>query len=189
MKIKEEYVCPKCKQKNKIKLTSEVSSSDIPKIISRELFRHECKKCGETVNVEYPLKVVGDDYLIYFTPGENKDIEDNSKNILRICDTYDDLKEKLFILEDKLDDIVIEFIKNYIKNTLSDEIAKDVVRIRYNSKEEDTLFFSLIGADMFANCTMEQYYAMKKKLKIKKTNKCVLIDEYTYVNFYKMRLL
>ncbi|MCH5167668.1 MAG: hypothetical protein J1F35_07265 [Erysipelotrichales bacterium] len=189
MKAKEEYVCPKCKHKNRIKLTEEVTQENVEKIISREIFHFNCKKCGEPVNVEFPLKVIGDDYLIYYTPGDNRDISDHSKNILRVCDTYDDLKEKIFVLEDDLNDIVIEFIKNYIKNNLSEDVMKDVTRIRYNSKEEDTLYFSLIGVDKFAECTMEQYENIKKLLKIKKINKCVLIDEYTYQNFYKMRML
>lgn len=189
MTIKEDFICPKCKQKNRIKLTKEVNAEQIEKIISRSIFRHACKKCGEKIDVEYPLKVIGANYLVYFTPGSNEEINDNSKSILRVCDTYDDLKEKIFILEDNLNDIVIEFIKDYIKNNLDDERMKNLTRIRYNSKENDTLYFSLIGLDILAECSLEQYNNIEKLLKIKKINKCVLIDEYTYSNFYKMRLL
>lgn len=189
MTFKEEFVCPKCKQKNRIKITKEVTNENIKKIISRSIFTHTCKKCGESVFVEYPLKVIGDDYLIYYTPGSNENINDNSKKILRVCDTYDDLKEKILVLEDTLNDIVIEFIKNYIKNNLDSEKLKDLTRIRYNSKENDTLYFSLIGLNSLAEVNIEQYKSIEKILKIKKINKCVLIDEYTYSNFYKMRLL
>lgn len=190
MKAKEEFLCPKCKHKNRIKIKDVVTAKeDIMAITTKKFFYHECKKCNEAVFIEYPLKVIGSNYIIYYTPGENKDVLDNTLPIVRVCDTYDDLKEKIFILEDNLNDIVIEFLKDYIKHALDDKYQKKLERVRYNSKDENNLYFSLLGLDSLTEISLENYENIKKELKVKKIKKGVLIDEYTYSNFYKMRLL
>lgn len=189
MTTKSDFKCPKCKQKNRIKIVSNLDASQIDKIINRELFTHECKNCHEKYYVEYPLKVVGDNYVVYYTPGSNTPVDDNSKDILRICDTYDDLKEKLLILNDALNDIVIEFIKTYIKNNLDEKILESMNGIRYDGKNEHDLIFHLLGTKQSATCKIEVYEKLLTKFKFKKINKCVLIDEYTYTSYYKMRLL
>lgn len=189
MTTKSDFKCPKCKQKNRIKIISTLDSSSIDKIITRKIFTHECKNCHEKYYVEYPLKVVGDNYLVYYTPESNTPVEDNSKDILRICDTYDDLKEKLLILNDHLNDIVIEFIKTYIKSNLDDKIKEEMNGIRYSGKNEHELIFHLLGTKQSATCLVEIYEKLLTKFKFKKIDKCVLIDEYTYTSYYKMRLL
>lgn len=189
MTTKTDLVCPKCKKKNRIKMITCLDNTQIDKIITRDLFTHECKECHEKYYVEYPLKIVGENYLVYYTPESNTPISDNSKEILRICDTYDDLKEKLLILNDELNDIVIEFIKTYIKTNLDEEILTKMDGIRYSGKNEKELIFHLLGTKQSATCLIEIYEKLLPKFKFKKINECVLIDEYTYTSYYKMRLL
>lgn len=188
MKIKEDYICPKCKTKNRIKIYSSVSREEIKKVIDKSIFTHECKKCQEKVSVEYPLKVIGNNYTIFYTPSQNETINDCPSQINRVCDTYADLKEKILILEDNLNDILIEEIKNQIKNNLDIlDIKKsgDIERIRYNSRDESNIYFSLVGINQLVGISISHYQNMESKITLKKINKSILIDEYTYKNYIR----
>lgn len=188
MKIKEEYICPKCKHKNRIKIYEIVEKDNIKKIIDRSLFYYECKKCHEKVSIEYPLKVRGYNYQIYYTPGKNDDIDEHNFLINRVCDTYSDLKEKVLILEDKLNDIVIEELKNQIKKKLGYLDISDIESletIRYNSKDESNLNFSLVGIGKLVGISITEYRNLEDGIKIKKIKKSVLIDEYTYKKYIR----
>ena len=185
---KEDFSCPKCQHKNRVKIIEIVEKDKITKVIDKSIFKQECKKCHEIISVEYPLKVQGNDYLIYYTPGKNLALEKSASKINRVCDTYEDLKEKILILEDDLNDIIIEVVKNEIKNSLEHLDIKniaDLERIRYNSKNENYLNFSLVGIGKLVGFEITKYQKLEKKIKIKKIDKSVLIDEYTYKNYIR----
>lgn len=188
MKIKEDFVCPKCKHKNRMKLYTEISGTEIKKIIDKEIFLQECKKCHEKVMTEYPLTVKGEYYTIYFTPSSNEPIDEAPSSINRICDTFADLKEKVLILEDELNDIVVEELKNQIKKNLSNldiDNIDSLDRIRYNSKDSSYLNFSLVGVGALVGISIGEYQELLRKVHIKKIKKSVLIDEYTYKKYMR----
>ena len=185
---KEDFSCPKCRHKNRVKIIETVEKDKIAKVIDKSIFKQECKKCHEIISVEYPLKVQGNEYLIYYTPGKNLALEKNTSKINRVCDTFEDLKEKILILEDDLNDIIIEVVKDEIKNNLDQLDIKnidDLERIRYNSKNEKYLNFSLVGIGKLVGFEIIKYQNLVKKIKIKKIDKSVLIDEYTYKNYIR----
>lgn len=184
---KENFKCPNCKKKNRIKIHSEVSSEEIDKIVDKSFFKVECPSCHEKIVVEYPIKVYDDNYTIYYTPTSTKEIEDEHREYMRVCDTFDDFKEKLLIMNDSLNDIVIEFIKDYLLTKLDDELKKDIKEIRYDGSNEENLIFYLLGAKQSVGCSKEIYANILKKCKIKKINKCVNIDYQTYRKYFKMR--
>lgn len=185
--IKEDFKCPNCKKKNRIKIRKEISSEEIDKIIDRSLFKVECLSCHEQIVLDYPIKVIDNNYIIYYTPTETNEIEDEYHEYMRICDTFDDFKEKLMIMNDNLNDIVIEFIKDYVFNQLDKDIKKEVRDIRYDGCNEKNLIFYLIGAKQSVGCDKELYNSILKKCKIKKIDKCVNIDHETYRKYFKMR--
>ncbi len=189
MITKENYTCPKCQNTNRIKTYSFIDHTNIKRVINKEIFTNICSKCGESIDVFYPLKIVGENYIIHYTPNENAPITDAGKRVLRVCDTFADLKEKILILEDNLNDIVIEFIKDYIIYNLDEKTKNEVEGIRYNNCDKDNLYFQLLGSETKAVCSYNKYCKLLKKIKIKKINQCVLIDSYTYKNYYRMRLL
>ena len=185
---KEDFSCPKCRHNNRVKIIETVEKDKIAKVIDKSIFKQECKKCHEIISVEYPLKVQGNEYLIYYTPGKNLALEKNTSKINRVCDTFEDLKEKILILEDDLNDIIIEVVKDEIKNNLDQLDIKniaDLERIRYNSKNEKYLNFSLVGIGKLVGFEIIKYQNLVKKIKIKKIDKSVLIDEYTYKNYIR----
>lgn len=187
--LKEDFKCPNCKKKNRIKIKSEVTSKDIDKILDRSLFKVKCLSCGEAITVDYPIKVVDDSFLIYYTPCSSEEIEDDYHEYMRVCDTFEDFKEKLLIMRDSLNDILIELIKDYVIIELDEEIKKDVKDIRYDGQNDDNLIFYLIGAGKSAGCRKEIYANLLKKCKTKKIKKCVNVDHLTYEKYLKKRFL
>lgn len=189
MTPKIEYKCPACKKKNRIKIVTEINKENVEKVITREIFKYNCKDCNESIYLDHELIIETDKYFILYLPTQPKDINVSSNKIMRICDTFDNLKEKLMIFEDDLFDITIEFIKDYIKSRLEEEALKDLEEIRYDGKNEENLLFYLLGVKKTVGIPISFYEEIFKKLKYKKINKCVLIDNNTYSNYYKMRLL
>ncbi len=185
--IKEDFKCPKCKKKNRIKIHQEVSSEEIDKIIDRSFFKVECLSCHEPIVLDYPLKVIDDNYIVYYTPTKTEEIEDEYHEYMRICDTFDDFKEKLMIMYDGLNDIVIEFIKDYVYNQIDEKLQKEVRDIRYDGSNEENLIFYLLGAKQSVGCNKKIYMNILNKCKIKKIKKCINVDHQTYKKYFKMR--
>ena len=186
--IKEDIKCPNCKRKNRIKVIEECNSNHVESIIDRTFFTIKCKTCNESITVDYPLKLVTDKYIIYYTPTENKAIKDKTKcEIKRVCDTYDDFKEKLLIFEDELNDVLIEFIKGFYKTQLDKETLSAMTDIRYNCKLENQIVFSLVGANKSIGCPIIFYEELLRRSKIKKIKHAELIDETTYRKYFRMR--
>lgn len=185
--IKEDIKCPNCKKKNRIKIRREIISDEIDKVIDRSIFKLECLSCHEQIVVDYPMKVVDDKYIIYYTPTETAEIEDETREYMRVCDTFDDFKEKLMIMHDELNDIVIEFIKDYSLNQLDDELRSKVRDIRYDGSNEENLIFYLIGAKQSIGVNRALYTSILNNCKLKSIKKCVNVDHNTYRKYFKMR--
>ena len=187
--IKEFVKCPKCKHKIKVKVITDISNSEIKSIIDRSLFEAKCKECNETIVALYPLKIETENYVIHFDPSYDKTIiKDKVKNkIKRLCLDYDDLKEKILILEDNLNDIIIEFIKEFYLHQLDEQTRKKVNDIRYNSIVDNNIVLSLIGANKNIACPLNVYQELEKRSKIKNIKHAIVIDSTSYRKYFKMR--
>lgn len=186
--IKEDIKCPKCKKKNRIKILSEPTEDMINSIIDRTFFEIKCKDCKEKITLDYPIKISTDKYIIYYTPTNNETIKDKTKvEVKRVCDTYDDLKEKLLILSDDVNDIVIEFLKGFYMKQLDEEVRNLTTTIRYNCKLEDKLVFSLVGANRSIACPLFFYNEILRRSRIKKIKYAIQIDSNNYLKYFKMR--
>lgn len=187
-KIKSDYRCPKCNKKNRFKIYQEISETNIPKVLDRSLFTFSCNECHEQIIIDYPFLIKNKDYIIYYTPSSNKLIKDESTYMIkRVCDTYTDLKEKVLILEDDLDDIIIEFIKVFLIEELDKDIKDEVTDIRYDSKDNKQLIFHLFGINKNISCSIEFYEEIKRRSRCKKIKDAVLIDNKTFTKYFKMR--
>lgn len=186
--IKSDLKCPKCKKKNRIKIISEPTEDMIESIIDRSFFTFTCKECNEKVTIDYPFKLTTSKFIIYYTPTTNEMIKDKSKvSIKRVCDNYDDLKEKLLILSDGINDIVIEFIKSFMIRQVDEETKKDLKSIRYNCELEDKLVFSLVGTNKNVACPKIFYDEILRRSKRKKIKYAIEINELNYNKYFKMR--
>lgn len=188
MKTKEDFKCPKCGKKNRVKIYDTLPSEEIPNIITREIFTKECSECHEKTTLEYKVKVVDDNYIVMFTPSSAEEVElSERREIMRVCDTFDDFKEKLMILYDGYNDIIIEFIKEFLLNQMDDEMREDTLEIRYDGENEENLIFYLRGANKSIGCGKYFYQELLKKGKIKKIDRCINIDSNTYHKYFHIR--
>ena len=147
--IKVDFVCPKCHKKFRIKLFKEVDQNKIPNIIDRSLFKAKCSECGEEVVLNYSFVLYDEDYLIYYKVNdENVEIKEERK-IKRICTSYKDLKEKILIFQNELNDIVIEFIKETLLSSIKEKFKDDITDLRFNSIENNKIVFYAFGADKY----------------------------------------
>ncbi len=178
--------CPKCNKKNRIKIRENFTEEDIPNLVDRSALKHTCLICGESWTLDYPIKVESDDYLILYTKEEISD-ELEEKKVMRVCHTYEDFKEKLLIFNDNLNDIVIEFIKDFLYRKLEDSIKKEVTEMRYDGSNDNELIFYLLGVKKSIGCTKEFYESIKKQSKLKKSKGCIEVHSSNYHKYFKLR--
>jgi len=140
-------VCPKCGEKQTFTLfpTINAANHDLrEKFLDGSLTTLVCEHCGFSGVVEYPLLYhdLEEKFSLFFQPGsEEKSIQ--LPNVLpahllegmrlRLVHTQDDLREKIYIFRDKLDDRIIEVVKD---NILREMEAKK------EEKLPDALFYA-----------------------------------------------
>ena len=83
------------------------------------------------------------------------------EDVDRMCSTYDDIKEKILIYEDELNDCLIELSKRKIEHDLEKELD-----LRYDGIVEDKLvFYSLKEEKSYSfNKELYDYYVNKYKV-------------------------
>jgi len=121
-------VCPKCGEKQTFTLfpTINASNHDLrEKFLDGSLTTLVCEHCGFSGVVEYPMLYhdLEEKFSIFFQPdSEEKNIQ--LPNVLpahllgdmrlRLVHTQDELREKIYIFRDKLDDRIVEVVKDNI---------------------------------------------------------------------------
>ena len=97
---------------------------------------------------------------------------------LRIVDSKIALKEKIYIFEDNLNDIVIEIIKRVIL----EKMEESNVRIFYLEKKNGLLYFSLSN-NISATFPYSSYIKILNDYKIEKPKDFTIIDDSTFFNY------
>lgn len=183
--IKETVKCPGCGNKIRTKIYHELSSSNLEMVMDMDYVKIKCSKCNETIVLNYDMKFITDSFHVFYTPNK-EEIVDNFP-ISRITYTHDDFKEKILILNDNLNDLVISFLKCYINDSMKLNEYDGFKELRYNEKKEDSLEFYAIGIDKFLSVPMDYYDNLIKSSKFKKCNEAVLIDEVTFRDYMKVK--
>ncbi len=179
--------CPKCNKKNRIKIRQEYSEEDMSILLDKTAFKHTCLSCEETWYLDYSISVTGKDFLVIYKK-EDDFLENKEEKIrMRLCHSFEDFKEKLLLFHDGLDDIVIEFIKDFLYRQLEDSLKEEVREIRYDGCNETNLIFYLLGAKKSIGCTKEFYERLNEKRKQKKIKGCVEINASNYHQYFRLR--
>ena len=152
MRKRIDFICPTCKNKKRITINDEYNETHIDKILDRSLFNIKCDKCNTNIYLDYKFVLRTPNYSLSY--GEFEDVD-------RICSTYDDIKEKILIYEDKLNDCLIELSKRKIEHDLKKELD-----LRYDGIVEDKLvFYSLKEEKSYSfNKELYDYYVNKYKV-------------------------
>ena len=184
---KEEVKCPKCGKKIKVKVYTKLDESKIVDIVSRDIFKVKCDKCGQSTYVDYFVDLETPTYYLYYTPASDKSKPYIKGKITRVCDTYQDFKEKILILEEGLNDILIEFIKMYVKNELKGQDLEDYKEVRFDSVIDDNIIFTLVGLKRNVAIKKDFYNMLLEKSKFKEPRKAIVLDRDTFWKYHKMR--
>ena len=113
MQYKEQTInCPKCSKNIKIKMLEQIDESKFKDVISRKIFKFKCSYCKNEVIIDYPTTFIGENFEVCYKLTKKK----GNKTYLRECYDFDDFKEKILIFSANLNDIAIEFIKDYLLN-------------------------------------------------------------------------
>ena len=184
---KEEVKCPNCKKKLRVKVYTKLDESKITDIVNRDIFMVKCEKCGNKTYVDYNVDLETPNYYLYYTPASNKSKANVKGKITRVCDTYDDFKEKILILEEGLNDILIEFIKMYIKNELKSDDLSELRFIRFDSVIDDNIIFSLVGLKKNVAIKKDFYNSLLEKSKFKTPLRAIVLDRENFWKYHKMK--
>lgn len=161
--------CPYCKEKlekvtfDSIDLAKEPELKKL--VMNEELFAMNCEKCGKKSLIAFPCLFSDSEkkFLIWLLGGYteeekavlDKDLIDSAKNESekevaatynkRIVGSINELKEKIIIADDDLDDRVIELLKVLCVNEVIDQLMGVTLReVRYNSTSAGKKFLVLI---------------------------------------------
>ncbi len=161
--------CPKCGQDNEVKIfrtvnvTTDAQLHD--KVISGELFRFRCPHCGHEAELKYPMLYNDMKYrfMIYYIPeidrssvidekleseyAEYAELEGVTR---RLVGSFNQLKEKIHILESGLDDRAMEIAKVALYDVVCKRTGEKVSGGYFSkySESEDLIGFTFfIGED------------------------------------------
>lgn len=188
------FDCPNCGKEIRFKIKQEI---DIPddlvykrKIMENKLFSMRCKNCGFGTPAAYYTTYNDMDrrYLLWVMPGmTQKDLQkiaaynerlktDKTLQLARIdyrmrCVRTDmDLKEKIIIFDEDLDDRYIEVMKVFCAHYIREElkIMNDFQEFRFTKMEKSGGYrFSVLFKDtkpLMLNFDMGQYEGVKQEL-------------------------
>ena len=167
----EELECPKCGHKHSLRKYKVINVTEKAKlkeeIMKNRLYQFSCEECEYMAPLTYDSLYVDSrrNIMIYMAPVMNAEIKaeiaelEQEKGIdKRLVDNINDLKEKIMIADNHLDDRVIEIIKiMYI-----DQMKKEM--------EDDTLL----------NILFNQFFLIKFIVVFKKNLSCPF-----HINFHK----
>ncbi|MDO5844227.1 MAG: CpXC domain-containing protein [Methanocorpusculum sp.] len=142
--------CPKCGAKTEFTMYPSFTASsnhDLrEKFLDGSLTTLTCSSCGFSGAVEYPMLYhdLDDKFSIYFKP----DTAERSVNLpnvlpahllgdmrLRLVHNQDDFREKIYIFRDKLDDRIIEVVKDAILREMEAKKEENIPDALYYAQD------------------------------------------------------
>lgn len=161
--------CPYCGEKKEITTYSSIDlamESELKKLVmNEELFALKCEKCKKKSLIAFPCLFSDSEkrYLTWLIGGYSKEEKEALDKDLResemsnaekeftdsytkrIVGTINELKEKIIIADDGLDDRVVEVLKILCVNEVIDQLIGVSLReVRYNSTSAGKKFLVLI---------------------------------------------
>lgn len=145
---KKEIVCPNCGKRYKLDLIVGINNAENPefkdKILKENFFKYTCKNCNYECHMLYPLLYtdIQRNYCIAFTPlaGMSSEIKANKQMemmLKRRVKSSSELKEKILIFDNQLNDMAVEITKSALCSNIS----------RANSGKKVKAYFSRINED------------------------------------------
>lgn len=149
----EEIACPKCGKKHRVKKYSLINALEKPEIkkdiLQNKVFYFQCDDCNLTAPLTYSSVYMDSKkklmVVLESAPGEADMMLENWRGVQgyrkRRVDNINDLKEKIMIAENHLDDRVIELVKIEYIRQLEKEMKDDtLMNILFDYHNNDFCF-------------------------------------------------
>ncbi|MCQ2497226.1 MAG: CpXC domain-containing protein [Lachnospiraceae bacterium] len=159
MSIKNERTikCPKCGKEFKVNVWNSINLSENPelkeKVLSGEVFQATCDECKEVAFLEYNMLYHDDenDMMLHLVSGELTDQQvidsyikatdvlkiAREEYIMRITKSPEQLREKVYIFDQGLDDRAIEIMKLVILSKIKNEVKADIEEIILRTEKDN----------------------------------------------------
>lgn len=200
--------CPKCSAKFEVSIWDSVNVA-VDKgakedILSQKLFNHCCPECGEITHLltDCMYHDMDKKILIYLLPNydENEEklmsrLEELSNNftskfgadyVLRVVKTANDLREKIKIFDENLQDTIVEMSKVFYVSDIEEKKPEFILSNIYFDKDENYDENIFVCLDMEGNAlscefNMGLYESLKKRygieVSMKRSNSFEVIDK------------
>ena len=152
--------CPKCSRVQAHTIYEQISAFNVPelrnKVLKNELFRFTCENCGHELTLLYPSLYHDaiNGFMVYLIPEQDQErigeieldaimneyLELKTTRIVRIPNQ---LAEKIIIFENKLDDRLVELVKQETRYFLQQQEAPEILDL-YLNKSENGYYFVII---------------------------------------------
>ena len=141
--------CPKCGSKQEFSLYRSINASNPElreKFLEGSLTTLICDHCGFSGAVEYPFLYhdLNENFSLFFDPDSDSRHTDLpnvlpahvvSEIRMRLVHTQDEMREKIFIFRDKLDDRIIELVKDSILREMEAKKEKIIPETLYYAED------------------------------------------------------
>ncbi len=171
-KKKEKIACPYCDHEQDfvsyVNIDVDLEPELKDKIMSDEIFTFKCSECGKKALMAFPCLVsdMEKKYIYWlianFDDEQKKALDDDLKASMknendkkfaegytrRIIGSINELKEKILIADEGLDDRVVEIMKILCINEVAEQLnGAQLSEVRFNRKENGGMCFVLIFLD------------------------------------------
>lgn len=185
--------CPNCGYVGNIAVSDyaniDSTTNNKEKIMKRSFFKYKCPECKKEFQAEYPILFDNSENnaLIYYLPQasidkmekiENMSVTNSFGKKMRIVTNQNELLEKLLIIADGYDDIIIEYLKNVIENSVAKEQREKMKDLYYAGIKNDSLMFvaPLKDGTYNVNIPKSMYMAYYSKYNVKESYQFKKID-------------
>ncbi len=156
-----ELECLFCKEKGNYLLWDSINVTVDPQIkekaLNLSLFDYKCEKCNSIsrVNHDSLYHDMDNKFMVYLLEDQseaavkklNEAMIVSSEYHFRLVDDHNQMKEKIHILESKLNDATIELVKSQIFKDFTQEEKANMIGFYFLEKHEDGLVFIVVNKD------------------------------------------
>ena len=165
-KILKTIICPKCSEKSETEIICSLNGKDVPdmkkSVLSDRFFKWKCPRCKFETHLLHPLRYndMENGFMVYYIPNTKRDIlvdekiesefSDLSDIKKRLVSNVSELKEKIALLDENVDDMAMELAKHAVERIVEKTANKTVYEGYFleMSEEENTVSFQFfVGAE------------------------------------------
>ena len=151
--IIKDIICPQCGVSQKYRLYTSINARENPELkrmaLEETVFDWRCERCGYFAAMAYPFLYLDPDarYGICVTPGGSgqpvEPTEAVKDFVKRRVKNLAELKEKILIFDNGLDDVAVEVVKNALCAIIKNKYEAKRVHAYFSRVQEGSLEFAI----------------------------------------------